>query len=294
MASSASANPDPTVAATVNGEVIRLAEVDAVIRREIRPSTPLTDDQTRQLRQNVLEDLIDDLLIKQFLREHGPAVTSADVDHHLRALSASLRRQHRSLEQYCQETGQTMAQLRDTWSHLLRLQKYVDQRATESELRKYHEKYRELFDRTVVKVNLILMRVPTGSPPGDWQTAREKLQEIKREILAGRLNFEDAARKYSVDPSAAQGGQLGWIARRDSLVDDALAEAAFAMKIGEISDPIEVEHGIGILQVAARKPGTPRSFESVVDLVRECYIEDIRRELVRQMRRQSVIHTVLP
>ena len=287
------ANPDPTVVATVNGEVIRLAEVDEVIRREVRPATPLTSEQTRQLRQNVLDDLIDDLLLKQFLREYGPAVTPAEVDHHLRALSASLRRQNRSLEQYFQETGRTMAQVRDTWANLLRFQKYVDHRATEAELRKYHQKYRDLFDRVAVEASQILVRVPAGSAPGVWQTAREKLQGIKAEILAGRLDFADAARRYSIDPSAAQGGRLGWIARRDSLVDEAFARAAFALKPGEISDPVETERGVCLIHVTARKPGTPRSFETVVDLVRECYIEDIRRELVRQLRAKAAIQTAL-
>src|SRR5207253_2907455 len=61
------ASPNTTNAATVNGEQIALADVDAVLKNTL-PLTPLTAAQKRQMRIEVLADMVDDLLLRQFLR----------------------------------------------------------------------------------------------------------------------------------------------------------------------------------------------------------------------------------
>lgn len=284
---------DTTIAAVVNGDVIRLTQVDELIRREFRPSA-LTTEQTHAIRQAVVEDLIDDLLVRQYLREHGPAVTQAEVDVQLRALAVSLRRQRRSLEGYYRETGRTEADVRDTWTNLLKFQKYIDGRATEDELKKFYTLYKDLFDRVAIKVSQIVIRVPAGSPAGDWTTARHKLTQLKADIHGGKITFADAARKNSVDPTATQGGELGWIARKDALIDEPFARAAFALPVGTISDPVDTTRGVVLIRVDARKPGQPTTFENVVDLVRECYTEEVRQELVRQLRKGATIQTTIP
>lgn len=287
-------NPDPTVAAVVNGDVIRLAQVDELIRREFQPRSPFTSEQAQQIRKAAVEDMIDDLLLKQFLREHGPVVTPAEVDKHLHALAISLRRQRRTLEEYYRETGRTEADVRDTWTNLLRFQKYVDARATEEELRKYHTLYKDLFDRVAVKAQQIVVRVPAGSPPGEWTAARQKLTSLKQDITTGKLDFATAAKRYSIDPTAADGGVLGWIARRDAQLDETFCRAAFALQPGQISEPVDTPNSVVLIRVSERKPGRPTTFESVADLVRECYTEDVRRELVRQLRGKSAIQVTIP
>ena len=292
--SSAPPTREPTVAATVNGEVIRLAEVDDLIRREFRPTSPLTTEQTRDIRTAVVEDRIDDVLLKQFLREHGPDITPTEVDVHLKALALSLRQRRQTLDQYYAASGRTEADVRDTWTNLLRFQKYIDARATEDELREYHTRYKDLFDRASVKASWIVVRVPAGSPPGVWTTARQTLTRVKGEILAGKIEFTAAARQYSVDPVADVGGELGWIARKDALIPEAVTRAAFSLVPGGISEPIDTPHGVAIVRVTDRRAGTPVPFEQVADLVRECYTEDVRQNLVRQLREKAAIQVAIP
>src|SRR5262249_11894556 len=80
------AQPGPdTPAATVNGEVIRLGDLDAYIKGKL-PVGPLTAAQARQLRTEIVSDMIDDVLLRQFLRKNAPKVEAAEVDQHLKAL----------------------------------------------------------------------------------------------------------------------------------------------------------------------------------------------------------------
>src|SRR5262245_24095792 len=69
----------PKVAATVNGEQVSFTDLKALLDQQPPPPTPLSATQQRELQQTALEMLIDDLLMRQFLRKNGPAVDQAEV-----------------------------------------------------------------------------------------------------------------------------------------------------------------------------------------------------------------------
>jgi len=293
----AAAQAPPTtapVAATVNGETIRQDQVDAVIRRMRVADGPLSDSQVKRLRQEVVQDLIDDLLLRQHMRRHGPKVEPAELDKHMAALAAGLRRQGKTLAEYCRENGRTDEQVRDSWATLVQFQRYVDQQATDEKLRKYHEANRALFDRETVRVSQIVVRVGPNAPPTERAAARQKLAAVRAEVVAGKLSFADAARKHSMCPSAPKGGDLGFVGLRDPAADEAVVRAAFAQKAGEVSEPLDGEFGVHLVQATERKPGTPTAFEKVADLVRECYAEDVRQGLVGLLRQQATIQVTAP
>ena len=77
------------------------------------------------------------------------------------------------------------------------------------------------------------------------------LKEIKKRIISGE-NFEDLAKKYSMDPgSKNKGGNLGWV-KRGSLLKN-FEESTFTIKTNTISEPIETEVGFHVLEVFERK-----------------------------------------
>jgi peptidyl-prolyl cis-trans isomerase C len=284
-------SPD-TPAATVNGEVIRLGDVDAYIKSKLALG-PLTPVQARQLRTDVVSDMIDDVLLRQFLRQHGPKVESAEVDRHLKALGESLAKQGKTLADFYRETRQTEAQARETWMTLLQLSGYVKQRVTDEQLRQYHAANRDVFDRVEVKVSHIMIRASAHGPPVERAAAREKLQALRAEIAAGRVDFADMARRYSQCPSAPLGGDLGFIPRK-GMLDEPFAKAAFALKPGDVSGVVETDSGVHLIRVTARKPGTPSTFEACAEDVREAFTDDFRAELVARLRKQGQIQISIP
>ena len=281
------------IAATVNGEPIRLDEVDAFIQSKLAV-TPLTAPELRRLRTEVVSDMIDDVLLRQFLRQHGPKVEPAELDRHMAALASSLRRQGKTLDEYYRASGRTAEQVRDNWMTLIQYQRYIDQHATDEQLRKYHEAHRDLFDQTQVRASHIVLRLAPTASPTERAAARQKLAALRTEILAGKQTFADAARKLSMSPTAPRGGDLGFVSRRDPAVSDAVAQAAFTLKVGEVSEPTDDEFGIHLVQATERKAGTPSTFDKVADLVRECYAEEVRQGLVGQLRKQAKIEATIP
>jgi parvulin-like peptidyl-prolyl isomerase len=285
---------DPTVAATVNGEVIRFDEVDALIRRRPVVDAPLTAAQTRDLRRAVVDDLIDDKLLSKFLDDHGPKFDQAETDRHLAALAAALKKQGKTVAGFAAEVGLTEARFRQATLDRLRFQKFLDGRATDDELRKYFADHKDEFDRSTVTASHIVARVTRAAPPGEWAAARQRLAAVRADVVAGKVTFADAAKKYSVDPSAARGGWVGPVSRRDSVMDEAFCRAAFALPVGAVSQPVDGEFGVHLILVSDRSEGSAKRYEDVADEVRDCYTEDVRANLVAQLRKAASVQVNVP
>ena len=79
---------------------------------------------------------------------------------------------------------------------------------------------------------------------------REQAEQIRQEIINGR-NFGAAAKEYSMCPSAAEGGDLGYFSR--GMMVPAFDNAAFNLPIGEVSQPIQTEFGWHLILVTDKR-----------------------------------------
>lgn len=73
----------------------------------------------------------------------------------------------------------------------------------------------------------------------DKERAKEKLASIRQDIVDNTMTFETAAVKFSDDPAKkGNQGNLGWI-ELTTLQDKVFLQAAKAMEVGQISEPLE-------------------------------------------------------
>ena len=95
-----------------------------------------------------------------------------------------------------------------------------------------------------------ITRYPTSSTAAK-QRVQEQLLEMKERIING-TRFDVLARMYSVDPgSALQGGEMDWMPL-DGLVAP-FAEALGKLQPGQISEVVETEFGMHIIQLMDKK-----------------------------------------
>ena len=85
--------------------------------------------------------------------------------------------------------------------------------------------------------------------------SKEKAEEILKELKEGKVSFEKLAGKYSKCPSKVNGGKLEPFAKGTK--DKKFEEAAFKLKINEISEPVETELGWEIIKRLPTPPSTP-------------------------------------
>jgi peptidyl-prolyl cis-trans isomerase D len=107
----------------------------------------------------------------------------------------------------------------------------------------------------------ILLTVEDGISEDENQQVRNRLADIRAQIVAGE-DFATLARQYSQDPgSAADGGNLGEI-ERGSMVRP-IETALFAMRVGEVSEPIMTAFGWHLIKLEQINGGKIRSFDEV-------------------------------
>jgi parvulin-like peptidyl-prolyl isomerase len=286
--------PPNSRVALVNGEAITLAEVDAAIKQRPAQLTPPTAAQMRQLRLEMATVMVDDLVLRQFFREHGAKIDPIEINKQMAALEAGLKAQNKTLNDYFRDMNQTEAQVRANMLLLLQLDRYVIDRTTEADMKKYFELNKDYFDKVMVRTSHIVIRIASNASEPERTAAKQKLQTLRGEILAGQLDFAKAAQTHSQCPSAPKGGDIGFIYRKFQNVDEAYAKAAFAMKAGEISDVVESEFGYHLIKVTERNEGKPTTYEQSADVVRDCYAEDLRITLLNQLRKQAKVQITLP
>jgi peptidyl-prolyl cis-trans isomerase C len=279
--------------AVVNGEPIPRAELDAALKLRPPVVMPLTASQQRQMQQEALAALIDELLVRQFLRQNAPPADPAAVSKQMTELDRGLMSQGKSLAEYLRETKQTEAQLRASLGLMTQWNAYAAKKITDADLAKYYAENKDFFDKTTVRASHIVLRVQADAPPAERDAARQKLTALRQDIVAKKITFADAATKHSQCPSAPKGGDLGYFARK-WMVEEPFAKAAFALRPGELSDVVATDYGFHLILVTDRKVGSPSTFELSKEDVRDCLLEELRQTTLADSRRTAKVDVKLP
>lgn len=279
--------------AVVNGEAINQSELDAALKMRPQGATPVSSAQQRRVSEQILSLLIDDVLIRQFLEKNAPPASPSVVNKQMSILLEGLKAQNKSLADYCKDTQQTEKQLRTGIESMIRWNAYVANRMNDAELMKYYEANKDFFDKATVRCSQIVYRLPETAKRAERDDAAKKLDELRQQIINKKLTFAEAAKKFSHCSNAARGGDLGWIYRK-WVVEEPVAKVAFAMKIGEMSEVVSSDIGVHLIVVTDRKAGEPSNFDKIRDDVRECYTEEMRLQLITDLRRAANIVINLP
>ena len=131
------------------------------------------------------------------------------------------------------------------------------------DLRKYYDENIAQFTKAEERrARHILVKVPPGANAEAKAKAKSKAEGLLAELRKTPQRFVELAKTQSDDSgSAAQGGDLDFFGR--GAMVKAFEDAAFAMKVGEISPVVESEFGFHIIKLEAVRGGERQSFESV-------------------------------
>ena len=137
-------------------------------------------------------------------------------------------------------------------------------------LRAYYEQnktdYTEVEQRNV---NHILIQAPQSADMDADLAARIKIEVARERAVAGE-SFEELAREISDDTgSKTEGGETGLFPR--GVMAPQFEEAAFLLKVGDISEPIRTKFGYHIIKLKEIKPGGLKPFAEIAEEVEEAY-----------------------
>ncbi len=148
----------------------------------------------------------------------------------------------------------------------------------ESELQSLYQDRKASYVRPVqVEARHILVELADDAGEEAEAAAREKMEDISRELADG-MSFAEAAETWSEDPgSSRSGGSLGWFS--PGVMDPAFEEAAFALGEGERSDVVRTPFGLHLIEVTDRREAGIADFEEVRDQL----LSDYQLETAEQL-----------
>ncbi len=224
-------------------------QVEAVLR-----GRPVAEAAQKRLEAESLQLLISRRVLLDYFQQQDIAATPREAELELGRLEASLAARDRKLAEHLDQQGATREVWieefiwRESWS------RYLKRFLTEENLGRYFQDHQRDFDGTRLRVAQILIEVDVENPPA-LAEAVKKAEQIAQEIASGELDFADAARRHSDAPTAAKGGELGWIQRRQPM-PPSFSKAAFELRRAkQVSPPVVSPYGVHLIQLLEEEPG---------------------------------------
>lgn len=269
-----------SVFARVDGMEISGDQYLAVLRGRARQKFyhgKAPESERAAFRREVGDTLIAQTLLDKEARRQGIRADEARVNERL----SRLARRYASDSRWASDRERILDALRTQLRRLGRIEALEERvraapQPTTADLRTYYAQHREKFTTPErIRVSLILLRVAPAAPVSAWQEAEAGAQRIARQIKQGAA-FEDMARLHSQDPSADQGGDLGFVHR--DMVGASAQDVLDTLPMGAVSGPVQVLEGYAIFRLDAREEATLNPYRAVRERVAALW----RREAAAQ------------
>jgi peptidyl-prolyl cis-trans isomerase C len=271
------------VVAVVNGaeitesQVVRRVEVKwkAQLDKLAEQAPELAAQQEKLARSRATQELVIEHLLDEEAHKAGIEVTDAEL---VAEMTEQLAAQTppMTIEVYktlFEAQGGDFEAMKDFLARNMKYQKLVEAhaadslRVTEDDAKKYYEEHVAEFQvPEQVSASHILISTSSADESADVEQvkaqARRKAEELLQQIKDG-ADFAAVAKEHSACPSAARGGELGTFGRGDMVPQ--FEDAAFAMKVGEVSGIVETQFGYHIIKVTEHTDAETIAFDEAKD-----------------------------
>ncbi|MCJ7496954.1 MAG: peptidylprolyl isomerase, partial [candidate division Zixibacteria bacterium] len=203
-------------------------------------------EELNNLRKNLLDQMINDhILLAKAEKDTSLKINEKEVEQTLEEQLAKIKSQFSSEEAFRKELkteGLTEAELKRNYREQIKEQLLRDKlissklskaNITSREVKEFYQSYKDSLPEQPesAKLSQILLKIEPS------QKTLDSLKDFAFMILmrakAGE-DFSELAKRYSEDPSANQGGDLGFLKKGEILPEFEMR--AFSLKPGEISD----------------------------------------------------------
>jgi len=133
---------------------------------------------------------------------------------------------------------------------------------TDEELKQFYDERSSMYmvpeER---KSSHILLKVDPDANKEQIEAVKKKAEDIRKQLING-ADFAELAKKYSDDPGSSKlGGDIGFMGKGS--LDPAYEKAMYALKVGEISEPVLSSFGYHIIKLTEIHEAKVKTFEQV-------------------------------
>lgn len=245
-------------------------EVYTAARQTYYHGSPPGADAFIDFRRDIADQMIDrELLILEAKRRELQADEAA-ID----ARIASYESRYGDTERWKTDGAEMVASLRarfqeDELLGALEADVRTVPKPDEAAVRLFYEENPDLFTEPERKrVSLILLGVSPSAAGDVWAAATEEAQRILDELESG-ASFQELARLHSVDATARDGGDMGYL--HAGMLSDSAEQAIEELGVGDVSGPVQVLEGIAVFKLTEKTPQELRAFAEVRERAAELW-----------------------
>ncbi len=244
---------DPAVrraTAIVNGDVITQTDVQQRMALVLlgNESAQVPPEEMQRLRDQVLRNLVDETLQIQAAKAAEIKIEPREIDQFYLRYLQNMKQSPQQFEAYLRSVGSSPSSLKRqihgevAWNRLQsrEIEPFVN--VAQEEVQSVIERLKAAKGTQEFRVGEIFL----SSTPETAAETRANALRIVQQLRQG-ASFPAYARQFSEASTAAVGGDLGWV--RAEQLPEPLAQAAQAMPVGQLSDPIPVPGGFSIIAV---------------------------------------------
>lgn len=245
---------------TKNEIDIRIFELARAKRMDLE-----TVDFEGELRDLAASQLIEETLLDIRADELLIFLSDDDLDSELERFRQQRKISQMEFEALLERQQISLADFRKTYKRQIRRNRVII-REIRSGIQIDEGALKEEYESSVgteklVHARHILVGLKSNATESEVLAASKKAEAIKLRIEKGEA-FEEIAVELSEDPSAKNNrGDLGFFKKQDMVAE--FSEAAFLLKVGEISDPVRTPFGFHLIEVLETKKEAKESFDQV-------------------------------
>jgi len=275
------------IAAQVGEEIILESEVyEQVAVARMQFAVP--DTSLSQLRDEILQRMIDEKIIIQEARSQGITVSSDEVEHAVEQYMTRIKENlgsDEALDRELANEGITYEALLDRYrdearqeilySRLVQREIYSQIEVTDEDVETYYEEHRDELPEKDAQVRL--SHVFVGVRPADdvIESAQAKLDQVGQRLQQGE-EFGAIARELSDDPGTRDnGGDLGWFGRGQ--LDAQFESVVFGLEEGEVSEPFQTVHGVELVRLIEKDEEADRVHAQHILIILRATQKDLDR-----------------
>ena len=262
--------PSTDKIAIVNGSVITSEEfnreLSRVKQRSLQQGQKISSTQLEDIRNKILENLIEIELLFQESRNNEIKVEKEAVNSQMKILKQKFSKDT-EFKNFLSELNLSESALKLKIEKGIAIQKLIETqiaqkiKISDKESKVFYDTKPDLFKQPEqIKASHILIKVESGADEKKKSEAKEKIKKIKQKLNKGE-DFATLAKEFSEGPSKNNGGDLGYF-QRGQMVKP-FEDVAFALKTEEVSDIVETQFGYHIIKVVDKKPEKTIAYENV-------------------------------
>lgn len=265
-----------TVLAVVDQHAITVDELNQQLNRpDIKAAAEALQEQPAELeklRKSVLTTLID----KQLLMKAATSSPSYKPDEIKKEVDTIVQEQggQAVIQPILSSYGTSWDAFMQDMNERITIEKFIEKdllakvTISDDELKSaFAANPSQYAEPETVSARHILILAKSNASKEEQQKALERIKEIRKRVTAPGADFGKIAAETSDDTaSKVDGGNLGKF-QRGMMVPE-FEQAAFSLKVGEISEPVKTEYGYHLIKVEQHQQSQAPTFESAKEKVR--------------------------